>query len=300
MAAVSIANRRGGARPWVFDERSKTVPVDLAAISPEARRRYIRIGRRYKTPNVLAQADQSVQALEQYGAIVALHGFGAEEQERFVDGRVMLQGRQEGKDQAVAQRSITGQTYEVAVENGKAARQTARTTLQTIDKSATEKGEIDVATLVRTALTQTSLLPEDRLLVDHLSILHTAVRAPIVVPFVISRGGVDFTQRLQTARDNLRAAQSARAGHNPVTSVAEERDLLDGMLVSLARSARDAAKAAARHLGQPSIAAAFKLNHLRRSSSVPQDPEIDDGDDSDGDDSDAPITQPGAPTAPGK
>ncbi|HWN70364.1 MAG TPA: hypothetical protein VNM90_22140, partial [Haliangium sp.] len=68
MAAVSIANRRGGARPWVFDERSKTVPVDLAAISPEARRRYIRIGRRYKTPNVLAQADQSVQALEQYGA----------------------------------------------------------------------------------------------------------------------------------------------------------------------------------------------------------------------------------------
>lgn len=257
--------------------------LDLESISPEARRRYIRIGRRYETPDVLAQGDQIVLGLVQHGLIVAQHGFGAEEQEQVVDARDMLQERQHGKDQAVAQRSITGQTYEDAVEDGKAVRQSARATCKTVDKSATEKGEVDVSRVVRTALTQTSRLRANKFLLDHLSTLHTAVTTPIVLPFVITRGGGELIVRLQNARDALRTAQSARAGHTPVTAVSEERDLLDGMVVALARSARDAAKAAARHLGQPSIAAAFKLTHLRRSAA--RAPELpDDGDDDDGDD----------------
>ena len=284
--------------------------LDLATISPEARARYIRLGRRYQSPDVLAQADQIVLALAEHGAVVALHGFGAEEQEQVVDAHVLLQSQQDDTVQAVAQRSITGQTYEDAIEKGKAVRQTARTTCKSIDKAATEKDDLDVSRVVRTALTQTSRLRRDKFLVDHLSILYTAIATPIVLPYVESRGGTDLITRLQDTRAVLRGAQNARAGHTPVTSASETCDLLDGLIVSLARSARDAAEAAARHLGQPSIAAAFKLNHLRRrgaSARSPQSPDlpddIDDGnhdlDDGDtGGGADTAIAAPGA--APGE
>jgi hypothetical protein len=264
--------------------------LDLATISPEARRRYIRLGRRYQSPDVLAQAAQIVLALPEYGAVIARHGFGVEEQEQVVDAHGVLLEQQDSSNQAVAQHSITGQTYEDAIEKGKAVRQTTRTTCKSIDKAATEKDDLEVSRVVRTALTQTSRLRRNKFLVDHLSILYTAIATPIVLPYVESRGGADLIGSLQSTRAVLRTAQNARAGHTPVTVASETCDLLDGLIVSLARSARDAAEAAARHLGQPSIAAAFKLNHLRRrsaSSRSPQGPDgppdIDDIDDEDGD-----------------
>jgi hypothetical protein len=273
--------------------------LDLATISPGARRRYIRLGRRYQSPDVLAQAAQIVLALPEHGAVIARHGFGLEEQTQVVDAHEVLMVQQDGTAQAVAQRSITGQTYEDAIDKGKAVRQTARTTCKSIDKAATEKDDLDVSRVVGTALTQTSRLRRDKFLVDHLSILYTAIVTPIVLPYVETRGGADLIAGLQNTRAVLRSAQNARAGHTPVTSASETCDLLDGLIVSLARSARDAAEAAARHLGQPSIAAAFKLNHLRRraSSRSSQAPdEIDDiVDDIDGDGgADTALTAPGA------
>jgi hypothetical protein len=283
--------------------------LDLQMFSPEARRRYILLGRRYQSPDVLAQGDQLVIALVEHGAVVAQNGFGVEEQEQVIDAHGLLLVQQDGTAQAAAQRSITGQTFEDAVERAKATRQTARTTCKAVDKSATEKDDLDVSRVVRTALMQTSRLRNNKVLGDHLSILYTAIVTPIVLPYVQSRGGADLIARLLNTRATLRAAQSARAGHTPVTSASETRDLLDGLLVSLARSARDAAEAAARHLGQPSIAAAFRLNHLRRraSSRSPESPggDIDTGDDVDtGDDidtgggADTVIAAPGA--TPGK
>ncbi|MDI1429891.1 hypothetical protein [Polyangium sorediatum] len=42
----------------------------------------------------------------------------------------------------------------------------------------------------------------------------------------------------------------------------ETLDLLDGIIVSLARTAREAAEAAARELGEPAVATAFELSAL--------------------------------------
>src|SRR5690349_16283494 len=116
--------------------------LDLATFSPEAKLRYDRIGRRYQSPDVLAQADQLVLALVEHGTVIALHGFGVEEQQQAVDVHGMLQVQQEGTAQAVAQRSITGQAYEDAIERGKAVRLTARTTCRSVNKAATEKDDL--------------------------------------------------------------------------------------------------------------------------------------------------------------
>ncbi|MDI1480270.1 hypothetical protein [Polyangium sp. y55x31] len=44
----------------------------------------------------------------------------------------------------------------------------------------------------------------------------------------------------------------------------ETLDLIDGIIVSLTRTAREAADAAARELGEPALATAFELSTLHK------------------------------------
>lgn len=64
-----------------------------------------------------------------------------------------------------------------------------------------------------------------------------------------------------------------RAATPEISAVADERDIHDGIIVSLARAARNAGRAAARELGQPAIEVAFRLTHLTPRSA--RDPERD-------------------------
>jgi len=85
-------------------------------------------------------------------------------------------------------------------------------------------------------------------------------------------------QRIEQAHAELRATMEERAGHTPVTLEAEQRNVLAGLIVSLVRSANNAARLAARSQAMPSIAAAFKLTHLapwrNRGPRKPPAPEV--------------------------
>jgi hypothetical protein len=254
-------------------EEQTNMSLDLATISSEARRRYIGLGRRYAHDDVVAQGHQTSGALAEYGPLVALNGFGAQDEQRLDDVMAMLAQRQSGRAQAVAHRNIISQSYDQTIEAGKLERLTVLALFEIVETEATEKRQIELAARVNAARSQTRRLSSDKQVLDHLSILHTAIKEPIVVAAITSRGGDEITRRLERAHNDLRDAQRDRVGHSPITSVAEERDILEGMVVTLARSAYAAAVATSRRLGKPSIAAAFRLTHLRRRSGAASTPE---------------------------
>jgi hypothetical protein len=76
------------------------------------------------------------------------------------------------------------------------------------------------------------------------------------------RASGQIAQRLTDARDELLACDYENAAHPEVAATAENRTLLCGIAITLVRSANAAARVAARRLGQPAIAVAFKLVHL--------------------------------------
>jgi hypothetical protein len=99
--------------------------------------------------------------------------------------------------------------------------------------------------------------------------LHGMVNEPVLAPIIAGRGGPGIITRLQTARDNLLLAIRDYAGNPDVSAVSEERNILDGIIVVNTRNAYAAARIAARRLGQPAIASAFKLVHLRKTRNTP-------------------------------
>ncbi|MDI3290893.1 hypothetical protein [Polyangium sp. 15x6] len=76
------------------------------------------------------------------------------------------------------------------------------------------------------------------------------------------RGGAQAALDLEAKATALRVAAKAKAEPKGTPVETETLDLIDGIIVSLARTAREAAEAAARELGEPAIATAFELSAL--------------------------------------
>ncbi|TKD03986.1 hypothetical protein [Polyangium fumosum] len=76
------------------------------------------------------------------------------------------------------------------------------------------------------------------------------------------RGGPQAALDLDAKATALRDAAKAKAEPRGTPVETETLDLLDGIIVSLARTAREAAEAAARELGEPAVATAFELSAL--------------------------------------
>jgi hypothetical protein len=140
-------------------------------------------------------------------------------------------------------RKLTGKNYQSASRKARLARRSAITALQT-------------------TLEDTSALPGSEELPKQLQLLFDVLGQPVVAAAVADRGGPGIAGRLHVAREAVLAAQRERAGQTPVAAAAEERDILEGIVVVLARSANAAASVAARSLGQPSIALDFALTYL--------------------------------------
>ncbi|HWN69084.1 MAG TPA: hypothetical protein VNM90_15705, partial [Haliangium sp.] len=133
-----------------------------------------------------------------------------------------------------------------------------------------EDGEQDAADRVEVALTQTSADPDDdQALLEQLDTLSAVFVDVLVAKAIQDRGGTEITTRLADAQAELMSSIRQRAARTEIPAVADERDILDGIIVLLARAARNAARVAARHLGQPAIEVAFRLTHLTRPGSDP-------------------------------
>ena len=264
--------------------------LDIDSMAAAARAHYLAIGERYATPSVLAQADKSIRGLDLHAAALVPDGFGLGDGQRLIEGRALLYAKATGKSLAVGTRKVTTSLRGSARRRSRQERRSGRIVLGTARVLLLEQGDEDTALMLKVALDQTKTLPEDARLPVQLETLHAMLVHPAVVPLVESRGGVEIAARIQATLEKLSGASGAHAAQTPVTAAAEQQNILDGIVVSLARSANAAAQVAAKRLGMPSIAAAFSLTHLepaRRSAApAPEAPE-------------APES-PEAPAAPGE
>jgi hypothetical protein len=255
--------------------------IDIATMSPQARERYLATGIRYATRRVLLQGDKTLQGLAKHAALLVDYGFALRDGERLSEACDRVRALVVGRAQADGSRKLTGEGYRSATRKARNARRSAITALSASVPELLEQGAEEVAQLVQTTLDATSHLPGEEALPKQLQMLLDVLTDPAVAETVADRGGPSIATRLELARADILKAMRERAGQTPVSAVAEERDLLEGIVVSLARSANAAARVAARSLGQPSIALDFELTYLdgsrnagRAEPDTPTDPDV--------------------------
>jgi hypothetical protein len=252
------------------------MPIDIAAMAAPAREYYLSIGIRYPTQNVLLQGDKTRQGLEKHAAILVDYGFALRDGARLVEACDRVRASVVGRAVAGGSRKLTGKNYRSAARKARLARRSAITALTATIPDLLEAGDEAAAQLVQTTLDATSALPGSEELPKQLQLLFDVLVHPVVGAAVVDRGGPGIAGRLETSRTAMLTALRERAGQSPVSAAAEERDILEGIVVALARSANAAASVAARSLGQPSIALDFKLTYLDSSRNAgAEDPSSD-------------------------
>ncbi len=237
--------------------------IDLDSIAPKARERYLAIGERYATADVLAQADKTLLALIKYGVMLVVFGYGNNDAQRLTERRDALLEHFTNHLQDSGTRKNNRKSDLTVLRQAKDARLSVRTVLDLTGDDLLEIGNDQAAKPIRTVLDDTSAEAEDAALLDQLKALNFVLVGPVLEPIIATRGGVEILGRLTAAQNDLRTVLRGRADDPEGPAASEIRDILDGMVVTSVRAARAAARVAARAYGQPAIARAFKLDCLR-------------------------------------
>lgn len=242
------------------------MPYDLSTLSPKARKDYLLMGRQFGSSDTLAQANQTLKGLAAHGAELVPHGFAEADAQRLTEVRDALVEAGVGRDDARAGKKITSAKYLSAVAAGKEVRASTRSILTGTRRALNEKSDPASEAAVKrldAALQQTRSAGVDAgKLADQLDGLRTALEDATVAAEAATRGGPQAVADLLARAGEIRAAAAARAGAAGTPFETEYLDVLDGIVVTLTRDASKAARAAARRLGQPALAADFELTKL--------------------------------------
>lgn len=244
---------------------------DFSLISPQARADYIRIGRSFGSRDTLAQANDILHALETHGADLVPFGFSQGDAKQLIVLRNELEAAGVGRSLAEASKKTTSQTYLQAVGEGKQARMVARSVLSNIERALYQQGapanELALREL-RVVLGKTqSAGADDEALARQLELIADALRHPVIAAEGNERGARPALRDVELAIGRLREAARARISKPGTPAETEKLDLIDGLIVSLVRSARRAARLAAVRHGSPALAKAFELSKLYPSRS---------------------------------
>ncbi|MBK9264693.1 MAG: hypothetical protein IPM54_33535 [Polyangiaceae bacterium] len=99
-------------------------------------------------------------------------------------------------------------------------------------------------------------------LAKQLDALQAMLKEPAIADAAKDRGGPKVVTDLAAYAQALRDAAKAKAEPRGTPVETETLDLIDGIIVSLVRMAREAAEAAARESSEPAMATAFELSAL--------------------------------------
>jgi hypothetical protein len=236
--------------------------LDIASMTPPAREYLLTLGENYSTPTVMAQGDKTLQGLVKHAPVLVDFGFALKDRDRMELACAALQTCVVGRAQAAGSRKHGGKTYRTTRRKARQNRRSARNALTAAMLELLESGAEPAAQLVHTALEQTNRLDSDEQLPAQLQMLRDVLVHADVVGAVVDRGGPGIVARLDASRIDMIDALRERAGQSPVTAAVEEREIIEGLIVSLARRANTAASLAAEALGQPSIALDLALTYL--------------------------------------
>jgi hypothetical protein len=248
--------------------------IDLSIIAPKARENYLRIGRQFGSTDTINQASKTLEGCEKYLDMLKLHGFSAANKQRLVDARQELIAAGVDRAEQVGHNKVTNKAFVAALMQGKEARQSGRSILESARGKLLENDDDTTAPEIEATIEQTRTSQDDpEKLATQLDLLRKTLSFVAVVAVTGDSGGPEAIADLEAGAGALRDTAQGKASGGTVGAT-ENIDILDGIIVSLARSARKAARAAARKLRQPALAAAFELSHLydKRSTSSTDTP----------------------------
>ncbi|AKT38646.1 hypothetical protein [Chondromyces crocatus] len=243
------------------------MPFDPSSLSAQARARYIRLGRSYSAHVTLAQANETLGALGRHEGALEGYGFSRGDGGRLAEVRDALVSASVRRTGEVGVRRQERGVYAGALRKGREGREVGRAVLLGVLVELRDRGEVGgEQRLVETALAMTSRLPEGKgegvALCGQLGLLLEALKVPGVGGLAAGRGGVEGLGALEGALEGLEEGLQRRPAGGGTPEETERVYLLGGMVVTLVRQARRAARNAGRALGLGSIGEVFGLRLL--------------------------------------
>ncbi|MBK9260820.1 MAG: hypothetical protein IPM54_13500 [Polyangiaceae bacterium] len=237
--------------------------LDLTTLSPEARAAFIKDGERFSSEDTLAQANQTLNAYATHGAKLADYGFDPADATELQDARDGLIAAGVGREAKRTSKKIDTAAHSAAMRNGQGTRLRARSVLGGAKRTLLASGNIATVQKIEALLERDSVAADDAEgLAKQLDALKDMLKEQAIADAAKNRGGPKAVTDLGTDAQALRDAAKAKAEPRGTPAETELLDLLDGIIVSLARTAREAAEAAARELSEPAMATAFELSAL--------------------------------------
>ena len=237
--------------------------LDLDAIPSEVRAAFIKDGARFGSEDTLAQANQTLNALALHGAKLSDYGFGAADVEELQDARDALITAGVGREAKRTHKKIDTVAHAAAVRDAQGTRLRARAVLKGAKRNLTLAGKTEAVQKIEVVLNRDSEAADDtEHLAQQLDALQALFKDSVVYGVAKNRGGSKVIPELEIHAAALRDAAKTKAEPRGTPVETEKLDLLDGIIVSLARLAREAADAAARDLGEPALETAFELSAI--------------------------------------
>lgn len=244
-----------------------TMSIDplVASMSASGREFLARIGRRFGSEEVLAQARRTLGAHERFGAQVRLHGFSEADAKLLAAATDWAASGAQARTRA--RPKVTDANYVHALEQAKNGRTRARSVLTSAYRRLRMTGGAEaepVMLAITRVLTETSGPGgDDRVYADELERLIALLGEPALRDTIADSGGPQALAKASAALATLTRVDSDEldAACEPVPANLDA-DAIDGMIVELVRTAQFAAKAAAKELGNRNIAVEFRLRLL--------------------------------------
>ncbi len=237
---------------------------DLQNIPAAERARLIRIGRTLSSPDVLAQGNAVLEALDAYGDLLQPYGYGAGDRTELAELRDL------GLGLSVDRQAARGESREAAharaegMQQGKRVRRQARVVLAATEAQLRRDGReaaLAAATRLALGLDATARSGADPVaLLTQLERLAALFAEAEVAQAAAERGGAALAESLPAAVAALRELAASAQPPRGTPEATERLDLIDGLIVENVRAARRAARAAADDLGRPALAKAFELS----------------------------------------
>lgn len=231
----------------------------LSPLSDEARSFLGRVGRRFGTQEVRAQAKQTLEAHGRFAPELRLHGFSA------ADAQRLAQARLASASLTRSDTKVTDRNYVQALADAKTSRARARSVLLSAYRRFRAAGgsspELAEAMTQIAAVVSEAAEPggDEQVYKAQLTRLREVLAIPLVAAEVATAGGPEADAKLVEGLEMLRRVDEVNP---PATS--RDEDVLDGLIVELCRTAQFAAQSAAKEIGNRSLVGEFRLLKLSR------------------------------------
>jgi len=237
--------------------------LDLNDISPEARAIFIKDGGRWSSEDTLEQAHLTLNGYKTHGEKLAAFGFTQDDATELEGARDALIEAGVGREAKRTSKKIDTAAHAAALRDGQLVRVRSRSVLSAARRALLRTGKTEHVQKIDALLERESVMAEDAEgLAKQLDALQALLKDTDVEAVAKTRGGPQAVADLEARAKALREAGQAKAAPRGTPVETEKLDLIDGIIVSLTRSAREAADAAARELAEPAIGAAFELAGL--------------------------------------